>query len=727
MTDKPENSHIDNDPWMDTQRLLDMGPPAEGTFDLEDILAEFGPPGSSRAGPIREPEAREESEPVPEPKVQEEPEAVPSETLPDEFENPFGDIPRPPGQWEEDAPDEPEAAAEPDFPPPPKEPEEKTRRKAEEPEPIGLEDIVASTVDAVKGEQEKRQERLRKRLEKARKKLDRRPAKKKEPEQTLPEVENEPQPGEEAVLHKRRHRECRKSLTLAVPALMLMWLPWILAQFDVAVPFFSDSADNAALCVLIPQAVITVLCWPVFRSALKNLRRGVWSICTTALLCTMVTLLDEMTLLVMPQRTDAAPLGGVAAALAVFALWGLKNWHKAMAETFRTAAMGEPSRVVDCCGAGIAKGAGRRKGFSTRANLEDSPAQWQRLLLPVLAAASLIFAVLSSIGQERSQDLLWCWSAILCASSSFVFPMAFYIPSGRLAPRLARAGAAVAGQYGAAALSASRRIVVTDSDLFPVGAVSLGGVKLYGEERGRAVSYAATLAVQGGGIPGRLFGDVCQEERIGYQELEHFHIHDHGGLSGMIRGETVLFGPPVFMRHMAVRLPNPMPSKPSVCLAVDGNLTALFTIKYTAADTVDIALRLLRRNGLQLVLASRDGNVAAKLLKARFGGDCGASIPELGERLNLSDPEREAEEPNGLLYREGLLPFASLITGSRRLCQTARLGNLLAVAGSVAGVLLGFYLTFSGRYNVLTPQMLLTYLLLWVVPMLPLVWTVDGN
>ena len=40
--------------------------------------------------------------------------------------------------------------------------------------------------------------------------------------------------------------------------------------------------------------------------------------------------------------------------------------------------------------------------------------------------------------------------------------------------------------------------------------------------------------------------------------------------------------------------------------------------------------------------------------------------------------------------------------------------------------LLGFYLTFTGSYQVLTPVLLMTYLLLWVAPMLPLVWTVDN-
>ena len=53
------------------------------------------------------------------------------------------------------------------------------------------------------------------------------------------------------------------------------------------------------------------------------------------------------------------------------------------------------------------------------------------------------------------------------------------------------------------------------------------------------------------------------------------------------------------------------------------------------------------------------------------------------------------------------------------------MGNLLSVFSSIAGALLGFYLTFTGSFAVLTPMLLLTYLLLWVTPMLPLVWTVD--
>jgi len=789
MTDhKPDNNDQYDPSLMDTQRLL-MGVqlPEDGTYDLDEILAEFGSKG---AGPPPEPDEPEEPEPEPEPPAEEpEPEPAPEpepvrkrfswfsrqpkrepseEAVPEEPPPPEPPSPAPPEEeppeasveddaelteedlldlafWDgEDLPDfpsgaPPEETAAPAAgtpPPAPKQPPPSKAAPARKKPPkkpvpedpsLTMENVVANTVDAVKGEQEKRQEQLRRRLEKLRRKEARRPAKPKEPSarQPLPEPEREPSAAETAGRHKRHLRQCRRNLFPAVLALILLWTPWVLAQSGRTVPFFSDSADNAALCVLIFQAIISILCWPVYRMAFATLSEGSWSIHATALLATAVTLLDEMTMLLLPERTDAAPLGGVAACLSVCALWGLKSWHKGMAETFRIAAMGEPTRVADHCPHGAAKGRGASRGFYTRAAMEDTSAQWQRLLLPVLAAASLVFAGLASVGQDRPQDFLWCWSAVLCAASSPVFLMSYCVPFGRIAAHLARDGAAMAGMYGAAALSADPRLVVTDADLFPAGSASLAGIKLYGEERERALSYAGSLASQGGGLLRRVFEDACRTALVIPQTPEHFHIHDGGGLSGMLHGETVLLGTPAFLRRQAVRLPASLPTRLAVCLAVDGNVTAVFGIRYTAAEPVEYALRVLRRAGFRLTLATRDGNLTPKLLRARFGTDCGAQLLETEDRLALSAPDWAPEGPSGLLYRDGLLPFVSLVTGSRRLCQTARVGNFISIFSSIAGVLLAFYLTFAGSYTVLTPLLVLTYVLLWMIPMLPLVWTVD--
>ena len=774
MTDhKPDNNNQIDPSLMDTQRLLlGVQLPEDGAYDLDEILAEFG--SKSGPPPVEPPVPEEPSAPeeeTPPPAAPEQPDSAPEPPPePKPARKRIFPFSRPPKDGSPEAAAAPEPAEEPpeELPPEPEIPEEDSgelteedlldlafwggaelpdiqdeaspavesdpparqappKKTAPKPPAVSMEDVVANTVDAVKVEQEERQERLRKRLEKLRSRDVRRSPKPKEPaaQQPLPKLEREPSPAEAAGRFKRQHRQCRRNLFPAVLVLILLWLPWVLTQSGATVPFFSVSADNAALCVLISQAIICILCWPVYRTAITSLREGSWTIYATALLATAVTLLDEMTMLLLPGRTDAAPLGGVAACLSVCALWGLTAWYKGMSETFRIAAMGDPTRVADHSPHGAAKGRGGSQGFYTRAMMEDTASQWQRLLLPVLAAASLVFGGLASVGQDRPQDFLWCWSAVLCAASSPVFLLAYCVPFGRIAVHLARDGAAVAGMYGAAALSSDPRLVVTDTDLFPTGSAILGGIKLYGEERERALSYAASLASQGGGLLGRVFENACRSALVIPQNPEHFHIHDCGGLSGMIHGETILLGSPSFMRRQGVRLPAALPTKLAVCLAVDGTLTAVFGIRYSAAEPVEYALRLLRRAKFHLALATRDNNLTPKLIRARFGTDCGAQLLELGDRLALSAPDWTPEGPNGLLYRDGLLPFVNLVTGSRRLCQTARVGNLISIFSSIAGALLGFYLTFAGSYAVLTPLLVLTYGLLWMVPMLPLVWTVD--
>lgn len=63
---------------------------------------------------------------------------------------------------------------------------------------------------------------------------------------------------------------------------------------------------------------------------------------------------------------------------------------------------------------------------------------------------------------------------------------------------------------------------------------------------------------------------------------------------------------------------------------------------------------------------------------------------------NLGESFKKSGGPNGILYREGLFPFVDMVAGSRRLCHVVRIGNFLSILCSIFGVLVGFYLTFTG-------------------------------
>ena len=259
-------------------------------------------------------------------------------------------------------------------------------------------------------------------------------------------------------------------------------------------------------------------------------------------------------------------------------------------------------------------------------------------------------------------------------------------------------------------------MILSDQDLFPPGTVSLNGVKLFGEEMGKAVSYGASLARASGCGLRRLFDNLLVSEGGSIQPLDDFSFYEEGGFSANIHGETVLLGTASFMRKMDVRLPSGLNLRTGVFLSVDRQLAAVFAVKYKPSDNVDWALRLLRKNRIRPILASRDPNVNPGLLARKFTAKVKPEYPPLSDRLAYSEQESAAGRPRALLLREGLLPYAETVAGSRRLCRAVRAGTALTLLASGAGLLLSFYLTGLGSYELMSPVRLLAFSLLWTLP-----------
>ena len=214
---------------------------------------------------------------------------------------------------------------------------------------------------------------------------------------------------------------------------------------------------------------------------------------------------------------------------------------------------------------------------------------------------------------------------MLASANLLAFPMVCALPLRRIAARLAKSGSAVAGYAGADAIRRSNCVILTDTDLFPPGTVSLNGLKIYGEESGKVISYAATMAHASQSGLSRLFDTLLEGEGGRLEPLDDLSFYEEGGVSGLIHGETVIFG----------------------------------------------------------------------------------------TRLALS--EKDGEHPYALLYREGLMPYAEIAVGSKRLVHAVRVAAVLSLGSSAVSALLAFYLTFVGAYSALTPVSMLLYLLLWAL------------
>ena len=690
----------------------------DAEFTLESILAEYGSGTSAAPEPEeKEPEPPAEKKPpakvVPLPKKAETAKKPVDETADKTVRLPV--IPFPGAKKaEEPIEAEPEAA-----------PEEEPAQD-DEPKSMSLQDILAQTVQEALSEREDtviEEEPPRRGLFSRRKMRD--------TEQLYDdaeEEENEEEEFEEPELPEPPLTETlsdyRAQLSGATKArrgagifTLLLCVMAVLEHFSILPEAYTGNSMIRALPLLALEAIVCAIGWRIFAGALRSLKRGkVTSGFLTLLLC-LVTLLDTALYAFLPARAALSLPLPVLGALSVYcSLLGESLRLHGMYDTFRIAAIGNAPYIVTVTAGGAAKRVGLPGGFSNSARANDPYSRWQSVLLPIFLVAAVVFGVLSTLETKQSALLAWNLSVMLASANLLAFPMVCALPLKRIASRLAKSGSAVAGFSGADAIRRSNCVILTDGDLFPPGTITLGGLKVFGEESGKVISYAATMAHASESGLSRLFDNLLASDGGFREQVEDVDFYEEGGVGGRIHGETVLFGTAGFMRKRGVNLPRNLGLKTGVFLSVDGTLIAVFAVKYMPAENVDWALHALHHSRITPVLAVRDGNITPALLKRKFGTDARAVYPKISTRLALS--ERGGGRPYALLMREGLMPYAEVVLGSKRLCASAKRCTVLAFLAATASTLLAFYLTFVGAYSVLTPFSLLIYVLLWSLSVL---------
>lgn len=732
--------------------------PEDDEFSLEEILAEYG--GSRTQKLWAEVEKRAERDVPDELRKAAEPEPVRpcvpasakeegklSVPAPQTISSECEVLPAETGEKEDAAPassvDEPAASEKPETDGTGETgrsvPEEETvcpAREALRPEkeppaapPVSMKDMVGQTVDAVMEEQQeellpqkKRRRGLfsRKEMEDTEQLFREPPPEPEEAEEELtPEAVGPEKPLDE-MAEQYGKEEARRRTPLAAAFLVaaVLAIPMAVEYRGLAIPLWHTSATlrtGVMLAFLIAQIV---LCRDVIAQGFSKLRHRHFSGELMLSLSAFAAAADCVTRFLLTGRTAVEPYALTAVAGLAFAQWGIARGSRGKYDMYRTAAMSDPPYLVTNVSDGACKQAGEIKGFYTDTVRPNLPEIWQAVMLPLILVATVVFAALSSVGQGRKDDFLLCWSAILSACAMFSMPMCWNLPWSALSGRLQKCGCAVAGWAGTEAISRSKTMILTDADLFPVGTVCINGIKVFGEELPRAVSYAASLVLASGSGLQRPFDGLLRSEGGRPEKPDDFSFYEEGGFAGTIHGESVLLGTASFMRKMEVRLPGNLKLNTGLYLAVDRQLTAVFAVKYNASENVDWALRMLRHNRITPILAARDPNITPALLKRKFNRNVKVSFPKLSERLALSEAGQDSGMPHALLLREGLLPYAETIVGCQRLARATRHGAAISLLGSAMGALLAFYLAFLGDFTPMQPVTMLIFLLLWLLPSL---------
>ncbi|MEA4955059.1 MAG: hypothetical protein VB096_06045 [Pseudoflavonifractor sp.] len=554
------------------------------------------------------------------------------------------------------------------------------------------------------------------------------PAPGRKPRRTLPPAPDIP-PADLA----RRYTKGLKSMRFRTTLLFFLLFPLLYLTLAEAFPLpiptplaasgvlrcYTLAAFQAAAMILGADALIKGLARPFqFRMGMDTL----------AALANVAVFADALTL---PALTGGELHRQPFCLAAVLTLWcaALGNFYKRRGQRMacRTAASAsEPYLVTRDEGKWngrdtYVKWSGPVVGFGSQVQGEDGAERVYRTAAPLLLLACVLFSLISSLGRNRPQDILWCLSATLSASASLSATLCFGLPWRKLSTRLAKSGAALAGWEGVVNTTGTSNILLTDGDLFPPGAVSLNGVKVYGEfSVEKVVADTATVLRDGGCGQEKVFRDLLRAQGGTYRRGEDFTAYEGGGFSETIRGQQVLVGSAAFMTLMEVALPPGLNVKNAAFCAIDGDLAGIFALNYHLPGAVPEALDALIRNHIAPVLATRDFNLIPSMLRQRFKLPVERmEFPSVERRRELSEPDQEHSDTlAAVLCREGVGPYSEAVVGGRRLRAAVRLSAVLTCLGSLAGALLAFYLTFIAAYDSLTPVNLTVFLIMWLVPTL---------
>ncbi len=368
---------------------------------------------------------------------------------------------------------------------------------------------------------------------------------------------------------------------------------------------------------------------------------------------------------------------------------------------------------------GILRGEGQVEDFMDHYRAIASPERTLNTYALVALFSSLGIAIIAGVFSGIVTGIRFFGASLLVAVPATAH-IAVSRPAAILERKMHKLGAVLCGWRGVSALNTKLSFPLNSEDLFPSGSVKMNGLKFYGSRNpDQVVAYTTAVMVADDGGLAPLFNQLL-ESRNGYHfEVETLRRYPNGGVGGIVNGEAVLVGTRSFMQEMDVKIPEGAKISQAVYAAIDGVLNGVFAITYNKTKVAAMGLTTLcAYRGLTPVVTSGDFMLTEEFIAGKFDVNTRRmAFPERKVRNALAarQPD-EAAEVVALTTQEGLAGAAYAVTGARTLRSTCVAGVAVQMVGGILGLLIMLALTVVHAEYLVTPENLLLYELVWMIP-----------
>lgn len=504
----------------------------------------------------------------------------------------------------------------------------------------------------------------------------------------------------------------------------------VLAYISFGLPVFglldSSPAVSALVCLIL-QLTVMIIGLDVVTSGVMSLVRRQPGIEALVVINCVFSILDAVVIAIRGTGDAGLPFCAVSAFAVACCIWSALLTCRGYKMTFRALAVAKDPYAVSADGdvakdgITILKSKRDTAGFIHRSE-ESGPAEAvYSVIAPYLIAISLVLGLLATVLSKRYADIAHILAAVTAPCAPFAAIVAFALPYRTVARRLCRNGSAIAGWSGVSDIGKSKHLIVTDKDIFPPRNISIESIRiLEGAFPDKVISYAGSVIVASGNCLASVFSELMRKNNCALMPVEEFTCNESGGLIALVNGEEVLVGNSGFMSLKGIHLPQKLNSKNAVFVSINGVFVAIFTIQYVAVTSVQNALFGLLHSSLEPIFAVRDFNITPLMLRQKFKMSTdGFDFPAYSKRYAMSAAEPgEYTQIAGIVSRDGLGPFVAVSSLGKRLYTAVQICVVLALLCAVIGMVMMFVLCAMGAFDSATVGNLLTYLLLWLVPVI---------
>ncbi|GEM_PF-2649511 len=350
---------------------------------------------------------------------------------------------------------------------------------------------------------------------------------------------------------------------------------------------------------------------------------------------------------------------------------------------------------------------------------EDNSSRFWCVAAPIVLVAGFVFSLMNSFGTGEGKRFFWALSAQYCAAAPIFAALSFWFPFNEFSKVLARVGGALAGIPGARKARRIRSAVLTDTDLFPDGAVSLNGLKVFGDySLDRVIGYTASILKEASSGLTDIFSDLLRNQSAQYYTVTRLEISDAGGYFAEVNDDTVVVGSASFMLRNGIRVAEGVNIKNAVFVAINSRLAGIFGIKYVVLSDVRRSILFLKNRHVAPVLASMDFNIQPSMVELAFKLNPDViEYPEAEDRIVLNNLHPTEENTLcAVMNKDDIVPYVESIYAGKRAWSRAKRNNIWCAIASVVGNLFMLYLIRSGGYSSITPYNLLLFSLVWAIP-----------